>query len=238
MTTTLPKITNEDWDEAMREEDENVDTAEGVVTNPPTSPAPAPPSQQQPSSHDPSSLGHARSSDHLETKASILETKPNARWLGGTAIAFSRPGEEADSLVVRDLNTLTEFDHVELKGVQNIETLMYILLRVLHYQSDELFERLKYGVDELNKLLDGLSDDHVRGWKTIADLKIGIKNLETCPQIYIYQFDESKGVLTNGIYLFVTQTINLIKHINTIHSIDPSECLLFPARQPLRRYKD
>ena len=232
MAATSAKITNEDWDEAMREEDESVTSVEGVLTNPPTSPAPPP------SSHDASGSDHARSSDHLETKATILESKPNSRWLGGTIIAFSEPGEEADSLVIRDLNTLTEFDHVSIKGVQNIESLMQIILRVLHYQSDELCERLKYGAEELNKLLEGLSDDHVRGWRTLAGVKIGIKNLETCPQIYIYQFDESKGVLTNGIYLFVTQTINLIKHINTIHSIDSSECLLFPARQPLRRYKD
>jgi hypothetical protein len=108
----------------MREED--VDTADDV-TVPPTSSAPPPPPPDYVSP-----LGDGK------TKAEILNNMPNARSLGGTKIVYSRRGEEADTLIIRDLNPLTEFDRVGLKGSQNIEALMYTIIRMLYGKSDEL----------------------------------------------------------------------------------------------------
>lgn len=179
-------------------------------------------------------------------KKDILENEANATSLAKTKVAYSRRGEEEDTLVVRDLYNATRFDRFGVKGVDQLERVFYIILDALNEHRTTLLKRMRFGGDALRDLLDGLSDSDRDGMRAALDeydaisstTKIELKKLETCPQLSLMQYTE-KGNLKNGIYLFVSEAMKLVKHMNATFAFSKSKCLSFVVdKQPIDKYTD
>ena len=187
--------------------------------------------------------------ESLSAKDAILKNEVNARSLGKTIVAYSRRGEEDDTLIVRDLSKRTTFDHFGVKGLADLERLFYTILGVLNAQRAELVKRARFGEgDDLRKLLDGISDDDREKMQYALDAvrndkgddnrrsgtRVQLTKIDTCPQLELVRFADDQ--LKFGVYLFMHGTIKLVRHMNTTFALSKSESLLFTAKQPLDKY--
>ena len=98
-----------------------------------------------------------------QDKKMILKSKANARSLAKTKVVYSRHGEEKDTLTVRDLYTWTRFDRFGMKGDDQLEQILYVILGVLSENRLTLLKRMCFGGDALRDLLDALSDGDRNG---------------------------------------------------------------------------
>ena len=71
----------------------------------------------------------------------------------------------------------------------------------------------------------------------LSSMKIEIKNLDTSPQLEMLQYKKD-GEFANGIYLFVSEAVKLVKHMNTVFAFSKSECLLIIEKAPIEKYTD
>ena len=96
-----------------------------------------------------------KSNDQVkDEKASILDNESNAMSLGKTKVAYSRSGEEEDTLIVRDLYSGTRFDRFGVKGTAQLERVFYAIVALVHDNRKTLLKRMRYGGDALRNLLD------------------------------------------------------------------------------------
>ena len=166
-----------------------------------------------------------------DEKASILDNESNAMSLGKTKVAYSRSGEEEDTLIVRDLYSGTRFDRFGVKGTAQLERVFYAIVALVHGNRKTLLKRMRYGGDALRNLLDGLSKDDLDRMSTAHDalaptIKIELKKIETQPQLAMFQYDDDEDkALKNGIYLYVSEAVKLVKHMNDVFAFSKSSCL-------------
>ena len=173
-----------------------------------------------------------KSNDQVkDEKASILDNESNAMSLGKTKVAYSRSGEEEDTLIVRDLYSGTRFDRFGVKGSAQLERVFYAIVALVHGNRKTLLKRMRYGGDSLRNLLDGLSKDDLDRMSTARDalaptIKIELKKIETQPQLAMFQYDDDEDkALKNGIYLYVSEAVKLVKHMNDVFAFSKSSCL-------------
>ena len=173
-----------------------------------------------------------KSNDQVkDEKASILDNESNAMSLGKTKVAYSRSGEEEDTLIVRDLYSGTRFDRFGVKGSAQLERVFYAIVALVHGNRKTLLKRMRYGGDSLRNLLDGLSKDDLDRMSTARDalaptIKIELKKIETQPQLAMFQYnDDEDKALKNGIYLYVSEAVKLVKHMNDVFAFSKSSCL-------------
>ena len=89
---------------------------------------------------------------------------------------------------------------------------------------------MRYGGDALRNLLDGLSKDDLDRMSTAHDalaptIKIELKKIDTHPQLAMFQYDDDEGkALKNGIYLYVSEAVKLVKHMNDVFAFSKSTC--------------
>ena len=166
-----------------------------------------------------------------DEKANILDNESNAMSLGKTKVAYSRSGEEEDTLIVRDLYSGTRFDRFGVKGTAQLERVFYAIVALVHDNRKTLLKRMRYGGDALRNLLDGLSKDDLDRMSTAHDalaptIKIELKKIETQPQLTLFQYDDDEDkALKNGIYLYVSEAVKLVKHMNDVFAFSKSSCL-------------
>ena len=136
-----------------------------------------------------------KSNDQVkDEKASILDNESNAMSLGKTKVAYSRSGEEEDTLIVRDLYSGTRFDRFGVKGIAQLEWVFYQIIGTLFRHRTLLFSRMRYDGDKLLILLDGLSDEDHDGirntklWHLLSPpIKIELTLTETNLQLALFQ---------------------------------------------------
>ena len=172
-----------------------------------------------------------KSNDQVkDEKANILDNESNAMSLGKTKVAYSRSGEEEDTLIVRDLYSGTRFDRFGVKGTAQLERVFYAIVALVHDNRKTLLKRMRYGGDALRNLLDGLSKDDLDRMSTARDalaptIKIELKKIETQPQLAMFQYDDDEDkALKNGIYLYVSEAVKLVKHMNDVFAFSKSTC--------------
>ena len=175
-----------------------------------------------------------KSNDQVkDEKANILDNESNAMSLGKTKVAYSRSGEEEDTLIVRDLYSGTRFDRFGVKGIAQLEWVFYQIIGTLFRHRTLLFSRMRYDGDKLLILLDGLSDEDHDGirntklWHLVTPpIKIELNSIKTNPQLSLLQYANDDGkTLKNGIYLYVSEAVKLIKHMNDVFAFSKSTCL-------------
>jgi len=173
-------------------------------------------------------------------KASILENEPNAMSLSKTKVAYSRSGEEEDTLIVRDMYKGTRFDRFGVKGIAQLERVFYAIIGLMNEHRTMLLKRMRYGGDALWNLLDGLSDEDREGMRHALNslepsIKIELKKIETCPQLALLQYkdDDKDKSLKNGIYLYVGEAVKLVKHMNDVFAFSKSESLSMVKVAPI-----
>ena len=176
-------------------------------------------------------------------KASILENEPNAMSLSKTKVAYSRSGEEEDTLIVRDMYKGTRFDRFGVKGIAQLERVFYAIIGLMNEHRTMLLKRMRYGGDALWNLLDGLSDEDREGMRHALNslepsIKIELKKIETCPQLALLQYkgdDDNDKSLKNGIYLYVGEAVKLVKHMNDVFAFSKSESLSMVKVAPVEK---
>ena len=179
-------------------------------------------------------------SEFTSEKEKLLKNEANARSLGKTKVAYSRRGEENDTLVLRDLSEHTRFDRFGVKGVQEIERIYYVMLNELKKKRENLVKGMRFGGDtRLCEMLDGLSEEDLEGMraaleKTDDQTRVVIKDFSGYYKLELLRFSEEK--LMNGIYFFTEEVVKLVKHINTVFKFSDSECL--QLKDDLEKYKD
>ena len=173
-----------------------------------------------------------KSNDQVkDEKANILDNESNAMSLGKTKVTYRRSGEEEDTLIVRDLYSGTRFDRFGVKGTAQLERVFYAIVALVHDNRKTLLKRMRYGGDALRNLLDGLSKDDLDRMSTAHDalaptIKIELKKIETQPQLAMFQYDDDEDkALKNGIYLYVSEAVKLVKHMNDVFAFSKSSCL-------------
>lgn len=177
-------------------------------------------------------------------KVDILENEANAISLAKTKVAYSRCGEGEDTLIVRDMYSGTRFDRFGVKGIARLERIFYTILATLSEHRTTLLKRMRYGGDALRNLLDGLSDEDRDGMSSAHDaltplIKIELKKIETCPQVAMLQYDDDDDKsLKNGIYLYVSEVVKLVKHMNSVFAFSKSESLTMVKVVPIEKYTD
>ena len=180
-----------------------------------------------------------------EQKKHILDNNPNARSLSKTQVVYSRHGDKDDTLIIRDLHPGVKFDRFGVKGVDQIERVCFVILSVLSEHRTTILKRMRFGGDALRNLLDGLSETDREDMRSIREefdkststMKIGLKKLDTCPQLEMLQYNED-GKLANGVYVFIGGTVTLVKHMNTLSEFSNSECLKFAEKATIEKYTD
>ena len=88
---------------------------------------------------------------------------------------------------------------------------------------------MRYGGDALRYLLEELSNDGFDGMSTAHDalaptMKIDVKKIDTQPQLALFQYDDDK-TLKNGFYLYLSEAVKLVKHMNDVFAFGKSSCL-------------
>ena len=167
-----------------------------------------------------------------DEKMTILDNEPNAISLGKTKVAYSRNGEEEDTLIIRELYSGTRFDRFGVKGIAQLERVFYAIVALVHGNRKTLQKQMRYGGDALRNLLDGLSEDDLDRMSTAHDalaktIKIELKKIETQPHLVLFQDDDDDEgkTLKNGIYLYVSEAVKLVKHMNDVFAFSKSMCL-------------
>ena len=79
------------------------------------------------------------------TKSAILRNEPHAISLANYTVAYSRKGEEEDTMIIRELSNRSSFDHFGVKGAVELERLFYSILGLLHSHLEVLAKRARFG---------------------------------------------------------------------------------------------
>lgn len=173
-------------------------------------------------------------------KKLILKNEAHAIALTKQVVAYSRRGEEEDTLIIRDLSNRSAFDHFGVKGIANLERLFFTTLGLMNEHCAVLAKRARYGEGEdLRQLFCGLNDDDREKMRCAlaamnADndkrkrvgVVVDLKRMDTCPQLTMFRYNDSgEGKLQYGIYLFVRPAIKLVRYMNTRFAFSKSECL-------------
>ena len=91
------------------------------------------------------------------TKSVILRNEPHAISLANYTVAYSRKGEEEDTLIIRELSNRSSFDHFGVKGVVELERLFYSILGLLNSHLEVLAKRARFGegwcIFQINKTI-------------------------------------------------------------------------------------
>ena len=78
-------------------------------------------------------------------KSIILKSEPHAISLANYTVAYSRRGDEEDTLIIRELSKRSSFDHFGVKGFAELERLLYTILGLLKSQLTVLAQRTRFG---------------------------------------------------------------------------------------------
>ena len=99
-----------------------------------------------------------------------------------------------------------------------------------------LLKRVRYGGDALRTLLDGLGDDDREKMLSFAQpgqatkrrggVNVEWKNFDTFPQLAMLCYDDD-GQILHGIYLFLSEVVKLVQHMNTVFAFSSSDALKF-----------
>ena len=188
-----------------------------------------------------------------EAKRKLLNEKVNAFSLSHTKVAYSREGEADDTLVVRDVSKRTTFTSFGVRGVDKITDLFFTILAILRAHRNEILPALTVRHREaMESVLDGLSDDDmleidgVRGGGDDEDddddygnnaVKINLGGvmvmltLDGLPRrLVLFTMNavdggDKTGVKT-GVYLFPSEAIKLVRHMNDCFHVSKSACLM------------
>ena len=174
----------------------------------------------------------------------ILKNEPHAIALAKWLVAYSRRGEEEDTLILRELSNRSSFDHFGVKGIAELKRLFYTSLGLLHEQLVALTKRARFGEGEdLRQLFEGISDDDREEMRCALDevnsssgkrgrrgVTVQLKKMDTCPQLSLLYFDDNNQLLY-GIYMFVRPAIKFVRYLNTRFSFSKSECLSLTGKK-------
>ena len=187
-------------------------------------------------------------------KASILENEPHAISLSQWLVAYSRRGEEEDTIVLRELSNRSTFDHFGVKGAAELERLFYTTLGLLYEKRAMLTKRARFGEGEdLRELFEGMNDDDREKMKCALDalnsnsgkrgrrgMTVELRNMDKCPQLALFRFDDNNQLMY-GLYMFVRPAIKFVRYLNTRFDFSKSECLSLTEKKEmtvLEKYTD
>ena len=174
----------------------------------------------------------------------ILKNEANAKRLSKIRVVYSRSGEEEDTLVFRDLYPCTVFDHFGIKGIDEIKWAFFFILGTMSEHQTTLLDG-RDDRDDLHNLLEGLDNEDQDEMRAALDndnpiastMKISAENLDTYPQLQLMRYDVD-GKLKNGIYLFVSEAVKLVKHMNNVFKFSKSACLSATKTASILKYTD
>ena len=177
-----------------------------------------------------------------EGMVEILKNEANAKRLSKTRVVYSRHGEEEDTLVFRDLSTRSRFDHFGIKGIDELKWAFFFILGTMSEHQTTLFDG-RDDRDDLHNLLEGLDNEDQDEMRVALDnpiassIKISAENLDTYPQLRLVRHDVD-GKLKNGIYLFASDAVKLVKHMNNVFKFSKSACLSSTKITSIEKYTD
>ena len=194
------------------------------------------------------------STANASQKDIILKNEAHAISLAKWIVAYSRRGEEEDTLIIRELSNRSSFDHFGVKGVAELERLFFSSLGLLNEQRTVLTKRARFGEGEdLRQLCEGISDDDRAKMRCALDalnsdsgkrgrrgLTVQLKKMDTCPQLALLRYDDDNQ-LKYGLYMFVRPAITLVRYLNTRFAFSKSECLSLAEKKALlvlEKYND
>ena len=179
---------------------------------------------------------------HQEMKK-FLEGEANAKKLSRSKVMYSRRGDEADTFIIRDLYPSAQFDRFGIKGIEKLKWTFYRILSMMNEKQSVLMENNKsdVGIDGLSKLLDSLDqEDRDEMMKTIdmcgnGSMTISWNSLSSFPQLKMLQYIDEK--VANGIYLFASDALKAIRHMNAIFRFSTNPHLLPVETEPIKKCK-
>ena len=177
-----------------------------------------------------------------EGMVEILKNEANAKRLSKTKVVYSRRGEEEDTLIFRDLYPHTVFDHFGIKGIDELKWAFFFILGTMSEHQTTLFDG-RDDRDDLHNLLEGLDNedqDEMRGAldnPIASSMKISAENLDTYPQLRLMRHSVD-GKVKNGVYLFMSDVVKLVKHMNNVFKFSKSACLSSTKTVSIEKYTD
>ena len=174
----------------------------------------------------------------------ILKNEANAKRLSKTKVVYSRRGEEEDTLIFRDLYPHTVFDHFGIKGIDELKWAFFFILGTMSEHQTTLLDG-RDDRDDLHNLLEGLDNEDQDEMRAALEndnpiassMKISAENLDTYPQLRLVRHDVD-GKLKNGIYLFASDAVKLVKHMNNVFKFSKSACLSSTKTVSIEKYTD
>ena len=176
---------------------------------------------------------------HQEMKK-FLEGEANAKKLSRSKVMCSRRGDEADTFIIRDLYPSAQFDRFGIKGIEKLKWTFYRILSIMNEKQSVLMDGT-VGIGGLSKLLDSLDqEDRDEMMKTIdmygnGSMTISWNSLSSFPQLKMMQYID--GQVANGIYLFVSDALKAIRHMNAIFRFSTNPHLLPVETEPIKKCK-
>ena len=150
-----------------------------------------------------------------------------------TKVAYSRPGDNDTSLVIRDRDPNVRNNLFGTKGRQELEALYYALLGMLKFHRDDIVQNSKFDQSALDHLLTSLvSEDLQKIEETMARLagedneqikfepiELRIILTDDYPRMSLFRklgSDDSNETKSKsiGIYLFIEQVIAVLLYMN------------------------
>ena len=181
-------------------------------------------------------------------KKKIKEEKPNYSSLARNKVAFSRVKDPNDTLVLRDISSKTVYDHFGVKGQADIEAVFYAILAILKSYAAEILPNLQFDQKLLNDLLAKMSREDAA---TVISLIKESENADTftfqsCKVCYVSKefpviglFNlTGNGDVKNGLYLFTSEAIKLLKHIVKYFHVSENPALIDAPTANIESYKD
>ena len=162
-----------------------------------------------------------------DDKQHFLDCKLNARSLSKTQVVYSR---DDDSIIIRDLYPNTKFHRFGIHGVNQLEQAFFQILNELDVHREDLLKNMRYCGERLRTLLDGISEADREDMRSNSErfksnyptTSIKVKNTE-CPKLAMLKFGDEKE-LQYRVYLFISNAVTLIKHMNELIGFSASEC--------------
>ena len=174
----------------------------------------------------------------------ILKNEANAKHLSKTKVVYSRRGEEEDTLIFRDLYPHTVFDHFGIKGIDELKWAFFLILGTMSEHKTTLLDG-RDDCDDLHNLLEGLDNEDQDEMRAALEndnpiastMKISAENLDTYPQLRLMRHSVD-GKTKNGVYLFMSDAVKLVKHMNNVFKFSKSACLLSTKTASIEKYTD
>ena len=161
-----------------------------------------------------------------------LMREQNARGLSKSMVAYARAGEQEPNVIIRSTED-ARFTAFGVTGFENLRRVFYGMLALLERNRDLFMERSKFGVQGLVTLLDKLSvedreemDNFVLSDgddSLLINSNVSIRVSEgDVPQLALLKYgtgEDGERDIQAGIYLFASELVKLIKHINASHQL-------------------